>query len=183
MFCYVYVCLVNRTTSIHFYVLIPPVPWCVAKTLHSCAGLRDGRYTKTQLLELFRSDITFEAAASRISEAGVLVIDEISMISAKIWTQLEYICRHVRHNFSLFGSLQIVAAGDFWQLKPVSNRRRILFPIRSMETCYDTCCHAGQSHVARWGDFYQGYSRVVHRWNISWHWRIFWNIALSLATK
>ena len=157
MFCYVYVCLVNRTTtSIHFYVLIPPVPGCVAKTLHSCAGLKDGRYTKTQLLELFRSDITFEAAASRISEAGVSVIDEISMISAKIWTQLEYICRHVRHNFSLFGSLQIVAAGDFWQLKPVSNRRRILFPIRKhgnvlwhMLSCWTESCGKMRRFLSR----------------------------------
>ena len=43
------------------------------------------------------------------------------MISAQVWTQLEFTCRHVRQNAGLFGSLQILVAGDIRQLKPVPN--------------------------------------------------------------
>ena len=93
----------------------------MATTLHSWAGLRDGRYTNTQLLELLRTDVQFKAAATRISQADVLVIDEISMISCKVWSQLEFVCRKIRQNDFVFGTLQVVVAGDFRQLKPVPN--------------------------------------------------------------
>ena len=43
------------------------------------------------------------------------------MISAKVFSQLEFICRKLRDENLIFGGLQIVVSGDFKQLKPVAN--------------------------------------------------------------
>lgn len=43
------------------------------------------------------------------------------MISAKTFNQLEILCRHVRHNYEYFGGIQVILAGDFYQLPPVAN--------------------------------------------------------------
>ena len=43
------------------------------------------------------------------------------MISAKVFDQLEHVCRHVRQNDRIFGGIQLIVAGDFYQLPPVPN--------------------------------------------------------------
>jgi hypothetical protein len=92
-----------------------------ASTLHSWAGLRDGRYNNDQLLKLMMNDITFKTARHRIEKNEVLIIDEISMISASTLAQLDFICRSVRGSSEPFGGIQIIVCGDFRQLRPVPN--------------------------------------------------------------
>lgn len=46
-----------------------------------------------------------------IFKTDVLILDEISMLSWKLFDQLEYICRKVRNNDLYFG--------DFFELPPV----------------------------------------------------------------
>ena len=53
----------------------------------------------------------------------VIFIDEVSMLSLKTFKQLEKLFREVREVSAPFGGVQIVASGDFWQLKPVPNPR------------------------------------------------------------
>ena len=72
-------------------------------TILHWAGLGDNRYTKEKTL-----DILEEETRARISRADVLVIDEIGMISAAVFTKLEYICRNVRGNNVIFGGLQVI---------------------------------------------------------------------------
>lgn len=43
------------------------------------------------------------------------------MISAKTFNQLEILCRNVRNNNEYFGGMQVILAGDFYQLPPVAN--------------------------------------------------------------
>lgn len=45
------------------------------------------------------------------------------MMSSKIFSQLEYVCRHlpVSGLSKYFGGLQVILAGDFYQLPPVPN--------------------------------------------------------------
>ena len=50
----------------------------------------------------------------------VLVIDEISMVSAEMFEFLETTVRHIRGDDAPFGGLQLVLCGDFFQLPPVS---------------------------------------------------------------
>lgn len=43
------------------------------------------------------------------------------MLSAKLLTELEHMCRAVRNVPVFFGGLQVVLSGDFLQLAPVPN--------------------------------------------------------------
>lgn len=92
-----------------------------ASTLHSWAGLRDGRYSNDELARLLTNDITFKSSRQRITTTDVLIIDEISMISACIFAQLDFICQYIRKSSKPFGGIQIIACGDFRQLRPVPN--------------------------------------------------------------
>ena len=56
-----------------------------------------------------------------ISSLDTVIIDEISMISAAIFEQVECVCRVVKKNETLFGGMQMILLGDFKQLKPVPN--------------------------------------------------------------
>lgn len=58
----------------------------------------------------------------RIQRVDVLVIDEISMMPAYLFTKLDDIMRHFRKNDTPFGGVQLVLMGDFLQLPPVVTR-------------------------------------------------------------
>lgn len=56
----------------------------------------------------------------RIESARVLVIDEVSMLSGAVLSMVDLVCRRVRENSQPFGGMQVVLAGDFFQLPPIS---------------------------------------------------------------
>lgn len=54
---------------------------------------------------------------------SLLIIDEISMVSARMFDFVDQICRHERKRpDDPFGGLQVVLVGDFAQLGPVANK-------------------------------------------------------------
>ncbi|MFA6422639.1 MAG: PIF1 family DEAD/DEAH box helicase [Candidatus Buchananbacteria bacterium] len=55
----------------------------------------------------------------RMTQARVLVIDEISMLDAKRLDAIEQICQRIRKNHNAFGGLQVILCGDFFQLPPI----------------------------------------------------------------
>lgn len=60
-----------------------------------------------------------EPVAKRIQKTSVLIIDEISMLSAPVLDAVDAICRQVRGVDQAFGGIQVVMVGDFFQLPPV----------------------------------------------------------------
>jgi len=85
-------------------------------TLHSFAGIGQGTEPLDKLYSIvFRN----EKAAGRWKQAKVLIIDEISMLDGGLFDKLEYIARRIRGGDRPFGGLQLVVAGDFFQLPPV----------------------------------------------------------------
>jgi ATP-dependent DNA helicase PIF1 len=90
---------------------------CNAKTIHSWAGIG---LAAGPTIEVIRKVCTNKFKAARWQMAKVLIIDEVSMMSAKIFEILDQIGRRTRGRPDLpFGGLQVIFSGDFFQLPPV----------------------------------------------------------------
>lgn len=90
------------------------------RTVHSWSGIaKRKRLSEKELQKLFYNDYTRE----RITGARVLIIDEISMLEARVLTLIDTVCKSVRGNARPFGGLQLVVSGDFFQLPPVPDKR------------------------------------------------------------
>ena len=68
-----------------------------ATTLHTFCGIIDGRYTDERLKKLVRTDERFISIVKTIRETDVLIMDEASMISARVFEQAEIVCRQVNY--------------------------------------------------------------------------------------
>src|SRR3989338_8627697 len=65
----------------------------------------------------------------RFANTAVLIIDEISMLSADFVDMCDQVCRHMKRNTAPFGGMQVVFSGDFFQLPPIDKnllRRTLL---------------------------------------------------------
>ena len=83
---------------------------CKAKTLHSWAGIGLGNGTIEQLVMKIKKS---KFAKSMWKKTQVLVVDEVSMLSLKLFNLLNEIGKAVRGNNKPFGGIQLVFAGDF----------------------------------------------------------------------
>lgn len=90
-------------------------------TVHSWSGIgiREG-LTAEDLDQIAEN----RWAAERITRARALIIDELSMLSARTLSMVDAVCRRVRRSPGPFGGLQVVLVGDFFQLPPVVQKRR-----------------------------------------------------------
>ena len=91
---------------------------CKAKTLHSWAGIGLGNGTLEQLVTKIKKN-KFTKALWRNTD--ILVVDEVSMLSLKLFNVLNAIGKAVRNNQKPFGGIQLVFSGDFFQLPPVGD--------------------------------------------------------------
>lgn len=55
----------------------------------------------------------------KIRNTETIIIDEISMINSNVFSKFDYICRSYRKNKIIFGGIQLILIGDFFQLSPV----------------------------------------------------------------
>ncbi|CAG2187273.1 PIF1 [Mytilus edulis] len=92
-----------------------------AQTLHKWSGVEDGRHLNEEIIHFVKTDERFTVAKHNIETVETLIIDESSMISAKIFNQVQVLCKNTRNSTDLFGNIQVVLVGDFFQLPPVSN--------------------------------------------------------------
>lgn len=63
----------------------------------------------------------------RLCDARVLIIDEVSMLSASALAMVDTVCRTGRECDAPFGGLQVVLVGDFFQLPPISREGKKAF--------------------------------------------------------
>jgi len=90
-----------------------------AKTLHSWAGVGLGRESPQELADAI---IKKRKALRRWTSTQILIVDEVSMMTPDFLEKLDLVARRVRKQPSKrFGGLQLVLAGDFCQLPPVSS--------------------------------------------------------------
>jgi len=62
----------------------------------------------------------------------VLIVDEVSMISAALFHHLERLARRAKKKDAAFGGIQLILSGDFYQLPPVI-RESDLYPVEGRE--------------------------------------------------
>jgi len=92
---------------------------CKAKTLHSWSGIGLGYGTTEQLITKIKKN-KFSKALWK--QTDILVVDEVSMLSLKLFDQLNEIGKAIRGNLKPFGGIQIIFSGDFFQLPPVGDK-------------------------------------------------------------
>lgn len=92
---------------------------CKAKTLHSWSGIGLGIGSIEQLITKIKKN---KFAKALWKETDILVVDEISMLSLKLFDNLNAIGKAIRGNSKPFGGIQLIFSGDFFQLPPVGDR-------------------------------------------------------------
>jgi len=89
---------------------------CNARTLHSWAGLGLGNGTLTEIVQRIQD----KRKKNNWRFVDVLIVDEVSMMSKKLFDTINYLAKHFRNVLDQpFGGLQVVFVGDFYQLPPV----------------------------------------------------------------
>jgi len=92
---------------------------CKAKTVHSWAGIGIANAPNETILKRI---VKTSYKMKSWKEIDILVIDEVSMMSQKIFELLDMIGKKTRKNNLPFGGIQIIFSGDFYQLPPVGNK-------------------------------------------------------------
>ncbi len=92
---------------------------CKAKTIHSWAGIG---LANGSIEEIVRKVIGNKFKLAAWKKIDILIIDEVSMMSLKLFEILDLIAKKVRKQLTKpFGGIQVVFSGDFYQLPPVGN--------------------------------------------------------------
>ncbi|MEO6536635.1 MAG: AAA family ATPase [Candidatus Paceibacterota bacterium] len=116
-------------------------------TIHSWSGIgiRDS---------LSEADIdaiaTKEHIVRRIQKTSILIIDEISMLSANVLVMVDAVCREVKRVPEPFGGIQVVLVGDFFQLPPIGKRdagnAAFAFESSVWEDLHAVVCYLTEQH-------------------------------------
>jgi ATP-dependent DNA helicase PIF1 len=136
---------------------------CRAKTLHSWAGIGLGNASV--------EDLVIKINKNRFSKAlwkntDILVVDEVSMLSLKLFNLLNQIGQKVRGNSKLFGGIQIIFSGDFYQLPPVGNKddletQQFCFESEYWDQVFDLSCQIQLVKIFRQTD--EKYTSILNQ--------------------
>ena len=136
---------------------------CKAKTLHSWAGIGLGNGTIEQLVTKIKKN---KFAKALWKSTDILVVDEVSMLSLKLFNVLNAIGKAVRNNPQPFGGIQLVFSGDFFQLPPVgdkdeSDTQRFCFESDDWNTVFRPHCQIQLIKIFRQTD--EIYSTILNQ--------------------
>ena len=91
---------------------------CCAKTIHSWAGIG---IANASIDKVVSDAVNNKFTVKRWQQVKTLIIDEVSMMSAKLLHILDRIGRATKRiAFRPFGGIQVICFGDFYQLPPIS---------------------------------------------------------------
>lgn len=117
-------------------------------TIHSWSGIGiKDELSDRDLTNLSRKQFL----ADRLKDTAVLIIDEISMLHAKQLNLVSQVLKHVRKNDKAFGGIQVVVAGDFFQLPPIgskgeTNREKFAFMSEAWLDAKFHICYLSEQH-------------------------------------
>ena len=104
---------------------------CKAKTLHSWSGIRLANGPPDKIIY---SVIRNKFATKEWKTVKVLIVDEVSMMSRKIFDILDAIGKSIKSCPKPFGGIQVVFTGDFYQLPPVDKAGEL----ESSQFCFES---------------------------------------------
>ena len=90
---------------------------CNARTIHSWSGIK---LANGEIEDIVDSIANNKYQRKTWRSTQVLIIDEVSMMSKKIFNLLNIVAKTCRNNIKPFGNMQIIFLGDFYQLPPVN---------------------------------------------------------------
>lgn len=114
-------------------------------TIHSWSGLGISTDLSDEAIDQIANKPWIK---NKIYSADVLIIDEVSMLSADILDDVDRICRAARNPEIPFGGLQVVLVGDFFQLPPVTKgtKPRFAFTSDAWESLNLKMCYLHEQH-------------------------------------
>ncbi len=121
-------------------------------TLHSFAGIGTGRGSGEEWARKAKFN---DDARARWEACNCLIIDEVSMLSRESFENLEFLARSMKGSTQLFGGIQIVLCGDFYQLPPpnhsVSQAKSFCFTSPLWNACFapEHCLELTEIHRQR----------------------------------
>jgi len=92
---------------------------CKAKTIHSWASIGLANASIETIVNRIMKN---RYAKKTWKDIEILIVDEVSMMSQKIFELLDAIGKAVRKSKKPFGGIQLIFSGDFYQLPPVGNK-------------------------------------------------------------
>tara|TARA_Y100000389_G_C17446064_1_gene511666 strand:+ start:560 stop:2140 length:1581 start_codon:yes stop_codon:yes gene_type:complete len=92
---------------------------CGAKTINSWAGIGLAKKDNKTIL---KNIINNKRVKNNWLSVDILIVDEVSMMSVKIFELLDSIGKMFRNNDKYFGGIQVIFTGDFLQLPPVGDK-------------------------------------------------------------
>lgn len=99
-------------------------------TIHAWSGI--------QQLQIPFPKILWECKRDNILTCNLLVVDEVSMLSAFMLEYLDKLFKMVRKNNYPFGGIQVIFIGDFLQLPPVATSEEIkIYPAKG-QYCFES---------------------------------------------
>ncbi len=116
------------------------------QTIHSWSGIGINKHLSHYDIDRIAST---EYIVRRIKKNAVLIIDEISMIDAATLDAVDRVCREVRQNEEVFGGMQVVLVGDFFQLPPISKHGDVAyfaFEADVWKTMKPVVCYLTEQH-------------------------------------
>lgn len=92
---------------------------CDATTLHSFMGIGIAKGDANKIVSFA---LKRKKKMTELKQICVLIIDEVSMLSEKVIQIIENVARIVKKSPHVFGKIQVVMTGDFYQLPPIETR-------------------------------------------------------------
>ncbi len=115
-------------------------------TIHSWSGLGVKQELSDYDLDRLAQD---ERLVKRVRKTKVLVIDEVSMLSARMLDLVDRLCKELRGSTEPFGDLQVILVGDFFQLPPVvkgGERAQFAYEARVWPVAKFMVCYLSEQH-------------------------------------
>jgi ATP-dependent DNA helicase PIF1 len=92
-------------------------------TLHSWGSVSVQANKEKNLAQILQDP----DVVGRWASTDLLIVDEVSMMSAELLNKLDFLGRKIRKKEEPLGGLQVVFSGDFYQLPPIGTNERYCF--------------------------------------------------------